>query len=155
MTYTIQQVSKKTGVSSYSIRYYDDHGLIPEVSRDENNNRVFNTASVEWVEIVACLRSADMPLANIKHYVELCLDGEQTVPERYRIMVAQQRKLLEQQAAIQNHLNLINKKIDHYASVIIEHKPDTMLPSNDRPDVFAQSFIDDSEQSQSSEHAFK
>ncbi|WP_084297786.1 MerR family DNA-binding transcriptional regulator [Sporolactobacillus laevolacticus] len=30
MTYTIQEVSKKVNVSTYSIRYYDDHGLLPK-----------------------------------------------------------------------------------------------------------------------------
>jgi DNA-binding transcriptional MerR regulator len=126
LTYTIQEISKKVSASTYSIRYYDDHGLLPTVKRDENNNRVFDNVDIEWVEIVTCLRATGMSLAKIKHYIELCLEGDKTVPERYRIMVEQQRETMVQAEKIQAHLRLINKKVDHYANVLINQKPDTL-----------------------------
>lgn len=42
MTYTVQEVAKKMGLTTYTVRYYHDHGLLPYVKRDENNNRVFD-----------------------------------------------------------------------------------------------------------------
>lgn len=140
MTYTIQEVSKKVNVSTYSIRYYNDHGLLPTVTRDENNNRVFNDVDIEWIEIVACLRATGMTLAKIKHYIELCLKGEQTTRERYRIMVEQQRETMAQAEKIQAHLRLITKKVDHYANVLINQKPDTLMPSNQYEKIYTQDF---------------
>ncbi|WP_100487297.1 MerR family transcriptional regulator [Sporolactobacillus pectinivorans] len=140
MTYTIQEVSQKVNVSTYSIRYYDDHGLLPTVKRDENNNRVFDDVDIEWVEIVTCLRATEMPLAKIKHYIELCLEGDKSVPERYRIMVEQQRETMAQAEKVQAHLRLINKKVDHYANVLINNKPDTLMPSKQSGKIYTQDF---------------
>lgn len=138
--YTIQEVSQKVHVSTYSIRYYDDHGLLPTVKRDENNSRVFDDVDIEWVEIVTCLRATGMPLAKIKHYIELCLEGDQTVPERYRIMVEQQRETMAQAEKIQAHLRLINKKVNHYANVLINNKPDTLMPNKHLEKIYTQDF---------------
>lgn len=140
MTYTIQEVSKKVNVSTYSIRYYDDHGLLPMVTRDGNNSRVFDDVDIEWVEIVTCLRATGMPLAKIKHYIELCLEGDKTVRERYRIMVEQQRETMAQAEKIQAHLRLINKKVDHYANVLINNRPDTLMPSKQSKEIYTQDY---------------
>lgn len=140
MSYTIQEVSQKVSVSTYSIRYYDDHGLLPSVKRDKNNNRIFDDVDMEWIEIVACLRATGMSLAKIKHYVELCLKGDETVPERYRIMVEQQQETMAQAEKIQAHLRLINKKVNHYVSVLLEQKPDTLLPSKQSKKIYTQDY---------------
>lgn len=140
MSYTIQEVSQKVNVSTYSIRYYDDHGLLPSVKRDKNNNRIFDDVDMEWIEIVACLRATGMSLAKIKHYVELCLEGDQTVPERYRIMVEQQQETMAQAEKIQAHLRLINKKVNHYVRVLLEKKPDTLMPNKQSEKIYTQDY---------------
>ncbi|HAT53801.1 MAG TPA: MerR family transcriptional regulator, partial [Lactobacillus sp.] len=68
--YTVQEVAKKLGMTTYSIRYYDDHGLLPYVQRDENNNRLFDDDAVEWVNLVRCFRSTGMPIAEVHHYID-------------------------------------------------------------------------------------
>ncbi|MCO7127503.1 MerR family transcriptional regulator [Sporolactobacillus shoreicorticis] len=140
MSYTIREVSQKVNVSTYSIRYYDDHGLLPTIKRDENNNRVFDDVDLEWIEVVACLRATGMSLAKIKHYVELCLKGKETVRERYRIMIEQQRETMAQAEKIQAHLRLITKKVDHYANVLLDQKPDTLMPSKELKKIYAQDY---------------
>jgi DNA-binding transcriptional MerR regulator len=49
--YTIKEVSEKTGLTYHTIRYYTDEGLIPEVVRDKNNNRLFNERSIGSVQL--------------------------------------------------------------------------------------------------------
>ena len=130
MSYTIQEVAKKMNVSTYSIRYYHDHGMLPFVQRDENNNRIFEDVDLEWLSIIICLRSTGMPVERIQHYLDLVQEGEQTVPERYEMMKAQQKRTLGEINDLQNHLKTINRKVDHYADVLINHKVDSFVPSN-------------------------
>ena len=40
MKYTIKEVSEKTGISSYVLRYYEKEGLLPPVSRSKGGIRV-------------------------------------------------------------------------------------------------------------------
>lgn len=130
MTYTVQEVAKKMGLTTYTVRYYHDHGLLPYVKRDENNNRVFDDVDLEWVHLITCLRQTGMPLESIKHYFDLVIEGESTVPELYQIMLAQQQRTLDEIAELNHHLETINKKVAHYADVLINAKPDTYEPSN-------------------------
>lgn len=117
-------------ISTYSIRYYHDHGMLPFVKRDENNNRIFEDTDLEWLHIIVCLRQTGMPVERIQHYLDLVQEGEQTVPERYDMMKAQQTRTLNEINDLQNHLKTINYKVDHYADILINHKADNFVPSN-------------------------
>lgn len=130
MSYTIHEVAQKLGISTYSIRYYHDHGMLPYVQRDENNNRVFNDVDLEWLHIIVCLRGTGMPVERIHHYLDLVQEGDSTVPERYAMMQAQQERTLSEIADLQHHLSTINFKVDHYASIMKNHEPDSFVPSN-------------------------
>lgn len=131
-TYSVQQVANKTGLTTYTVRYYHDHGLLPFVKRDKNNNRVFSDSDIEWLEMITCLRSTGMPLDQIKNYTDLVIDGENTVPERYQIMLDQQKRTINEIKDLQQHLATINHKVDHYAEIMENHEPDSFEPSNIR-----------------------
>lgn len=137
MTYTVQEVAKKMGLTTYTVRFYHDHGLLPYVKRDENNNRVFDDVDLEWVHLITSLRQTGMPLADIKHYVDLVIQGNDTVPERYLIMLAQQKRVLEDVAELNHQLISISRKVRHYADILINKEPDSYEPSNiaDDPDT--------------------
>ena len=130
--YSVQQVAKKMGMTSYTVRYYHDHGLLPYVKRDKNNNRVFDDVDIGWLELILCLRGTGMSLDEIKHYFDLVRSGEQTIPERYQIMRQQQQKTIDEIAELKRHLSTITFKVNHYAEIVDNHEPDSFEPSNIR-----------------------
>lgn len=130
MSYTIHEVAQKMGISTYTIRYYHDHGMLPFVKRDENNNRIFDDNDLEWLNIIVCLRATGMPVERIHHYLDLVQEGECTVPERYEMMKTQQERTLSEITALNKHLSTINFKVEHYADIIKNNKPDIFVPSN-------------------------
>lgn len=130
MTYSVREVADKTGLTTYTVRYYHDHGLLPFVKRDKNNNRVFDDVDLEWIHLITCLRQTGMSLENIKHYFDLVIKGESTVPERYQIMLDQQKQTLNEIAELKTHLETINKKVAHYADILTNKKQDSYEPSN-------------------------
>ncbi|KRL52931.1 MerR family transcriptional regulator [Furfurilactobacillus rossiae] len=132
--YTVQEVAKKLGMTTYSIRYYDDHGLLPFVKRDENNNRLFDEDAIEWVNLVRCFRSTGMPIAEVHHYIDLMLAGDETIPERYQMMLTQQVRAQEQLADKQRQLAKINTKVSHYAKLMNNDAPDDYVPNQAQPD---------------------
>lgn len=98
MAYRIQEVAQKCHLSTYSIRYYHDHGMLPFVQRDAHNNRVFHDIDLEWLNLIKCLRQTGMPLKRIRHYLDLVQQGDTTIPERYAIMQAQQAQAQQELA---------------------------------------------------------
>jgi hypothetical protein len=45
-------------------------------------------------------------------------------------MLEQQKRTLDEIAELNRHLATINVKVAHYADVLINHKPDSFVPSN-------------------------
>ena len=65
---------------------------MPSVKRDKNNYRVFDENDIAWINSLSCLKNCDMTINEMKEYLQLCLKGEETIPERQRIL---EKKLKE------------------------------------------------------------
>ncbi|AVK61184.1 MerR family transcriptional regulator [Lactobacillus sp. CBA3605] len=118
MSYTIQQVSQLTGVSAYSIRYYDSRELIPGIQRDENNVRQFDEESVDVVRLITCFRKTGMPLKAIKHYIDLIPGGDATLQERFEIMAQHKADILDETTVLNNNLKIVQSKLNTYQTTL-------------------------------------
>lgn len=67
----IQELSKRTGVSTKTIRYYEDIGLLPAPSRMDNNYRQYDEQDVERLRLVAGARRLDLSLEEIREILDL------------------------------------------------------------------------------------
>jgi len=114
MTFTISEVAQRTGISAYTLRYYDKEGLLPFVDRDNIGIRRFKEDDFNWLRIIACLKNSGMPLKQIKEYVKLGMKGSSTTEERLEIMRKHKANVLMQMSELEENLNTINYKIDVY-----------------------------------------
>lgn len=128
--YTIKQISEITGISAYTIRFYDNKGLFPLLSRDKNNVRLFSDNDLDWIHFVHCLRNTGMSIADIKKYIELSNQGPDTAEERYKMMVAQKEKAEKEALEIQKRIELLNCKINHYRELLDNPNTDFLSPAN-------------------------
>ena len=80
--YTVKQVAEMMEMSAYTIRYYENAGLIPDVDRSGGNARMFSDYTLGWLRLVHCLRMTGLPIEGVKHYIDLCQEGDSTIPER-------------------------------------------------------------------------
>lgn len=65
----IADVSRKTGLSAHTIRYYEKQGLVNAPVKDVSGHRAFTEKEVELLNWVACLKKSGMSLSKIKTYV--------------------------------------------------------------------------------------
>lgn len=107
MSYTISEVAKMMNVSSHTIRYYDKEGLFPLVKR-VNGIRVFEDKDFPWLRMLNCLKNINMPIKKIKEYVDLALQGDATLEQRYQLIL-EQEALIEKQI---KELKYYKKQID-------------------------------------------
>lgn len=127
--YTVKQVAEIVGTSAHTLRFYDNKGLFPNLSRDQNNNRVFSEQDLNWVHLIQCLRDTGMPLADIKHYVELSKQGDSTIEERYYILFKQKEKTEQEITNMQKRVDILNAKTDYYKEVLQAKKSDNWNPA--------------------------
>lgn len=114
MMYSIGTVAKKTGISSYTLRYYDKAGLTPFVKRDAQGRRVFNDDDLDSLALIRCLKQTGMPLEDIRQFIGWCEDGDQTLTQRLAMFEEQRSAVQDQiQQALKN-LQKVDHKIDTY-----------------------------------------
>lgn len=126
--YTIKKVANIVGESEHTIRYYAKEGLFPFLTRDKNNVRLFSEADLEGVRIVLCLRAGNMSLQEIRHYMELCKQGNSTLEERLEIIQAQKKRAMEEMLAMQERIEHLTHKEQMYLSSIKGAREDLCNP---------------------------
>ncbi|MBZ2202289.1 MULTISPECIES: MerR family transcriptional regulator [Lactobacillaceae] len=109
--FTIGQVAQIKTISTYTLRYYDDQGLLPKVFRDKNGNRLFTEEDLQWLDMIKCLKNTGMPLEQIKRFVDATYQGSPTLQARLSLLNQQAKKIKDNIEEQQTYLNQINQKI--------------------------------------------
>lgn len=116
--YTMKQTCEQVNLSYETLKFYCNEGLIPNIKRNENNHRIFDDNDIQWIKNLSCLKDCGMGIKDMRIYVELCLEGEQTIPERQAMLQVQQDNLLSKLQLITNNLSYIQHKQQLYADIL-------------------------------------
>ncbi|MEL6524671.1 MAG: MerR family transcriptional regulator [Chloroflexota bacterium] len=114
MTYTVQQMVTTTGLSAHTLRYYEDLGLIDVVQRAPNGHRRYTDEDIERIEFLKKMRHTGLSLDDIKAFLDLYKQGEQTASERRTIMEEQRENVRQQIAELREVEAFITHKINGY-----------------------------------------
>lgn len=118
MQYSMKQVCKATGLTYDALKFYCNAGLIPNVKRDKNNYRIFSDRDIEWIKGLTCLKNCGMSIKEIKAFLDLCLKGEETIPERKAILYGKMQELKMKQQELQKSIDYIHWKQQFYDDVL-------------------------------------
>ena len=91
--YTMMQVCRELDMTYQTLKFYCNEGLIPNVKRDRNNRRVFDEQDVKWIKDLTCLKKCGMSIQEMKEYLDLCLQGANTIPLRKEMLAKKQEAL--------------------------------------------------------------
>lgn len=128
--YTIKEVADKMDVSEHTLRFWAKSGFFPFIKRNENNIRLFSESDLDWVKIVKCLRYVGTDNKSIKRYIDLCVIGDSTIPERYKIIQETKEKAENQMKELTKQLELLNYKESFYQNLIKNNLKDSWNPMN-------------------------
>lgn len=123
MIYTMMQVCKKTNMTYQALKFYCNEGLVPNVKRDKNNRRVFDERDVAWIESLTCLKKCGMSIQEMKEYLELCLQGEASIPRRKELLAEKQAALRETIRELEGSVAYIDWKQNFYDEVLSGKRP--------------------------------
>jgi DNA-binding transcriptional MerR regulator len=122
---TIQQVAEATGLSVYTLRYYERIGLIHPIGRKENTHRRYTQDDIGWIDFLMKLRATGMSIQEMQVYAELQRQGDETLPERLDMLRALRGRLETHLRELHGHLDLICYKIEYYENIVSENKVET------------------------------
>lgn len=116
--YTMKDICDLTGLPYETLRFYCNEGLVPNVKRDQHNYRVFSEQDLNWIRGLLCLKKCGMSIRDMKRYMELCLAGKDSIPERKAMLAEQKELLLQRMQEIQDCMNFIDNKQQFYDGVL-------------------------------------
>ena len=116
--YSMKETCDKTGLTYDALKFYCNEGLIPNVKRNKSNYRVFDDNDINWIKSLSCLKNCGMSIVEMKEYLELCLKGEHSIPERQDILDAKLRELEHKKEEIQDAIDFVHWKQNFYKDVL-------------------------------------
>lgn len=132
MEYTIGEAAAKLGITTSTLRYYDKEGLIPFVERSGGGIRIFKTEDFEWLRLIECLKATNMPIKDIKRFIDCSMKGDATLKERRDMFYERKRMVEAQMEALRETLDTINYKCWFYDTAVEAGTAD--VPRNMKPE---------------------
>ena len=123
MIYTMMQVCKKANLTYQTLKFYCNEGLIPNVKRAKNNRRVFDERNLKWIQDLVCLKKCGMSIQEMKDYLDLCLQGESTIPQRKEMLTKKQEALRCSIEELESSIAYIDWKQSFYDEVLSGKRP--------------------------------
>lgn len=111
--YTIGQVSEIFDLPISTLRYYDKQGLFPGMER-ASGIRKFSDKEMEALRVIECLKKSGLEIKDIKRFMDWCVEGASTYPQRKELF-EQQKKTVEAEIAHMNRvLDMLKFKCWYY-----------------------------------------
>lgn len=138
MLYTVGEMAKRLGVAPSALRYYDKEGLLPFVERSSGGMRMFKDTDFEWLQIIGCLKKTGMQLIDIKRFIEMAMQGDETIDERLELISQQKRAVKLQIDELNSTLKTLEFKQWYYE--MAKNAGTTAVPRNMPPEELPEEF---------------
>lgn len=110
----IGELSRRSGLSVDTLRYYEKIGLIEPPARDGGGRRDYDPDILRWIDFLGRLKATGMGIGERVRYAELRREGAGSLTERREILEAHRQAIAERIEALQQSLDLMDDKIDLY-----------------------------------------
>lgn len=116
-TYTISEVSKRMGIPSSTLRYYEDEGLLSEVERTPSGQRIYTDKHIGRLEVIGCFKGAGMTLDELRDFLSYEEHVEDSIEDMLSLLERRRHTLHDQiLTQIEAYENLL-RKLAYYNDV--------------------------------------
>lgn len=119
---TIQEAARATGLSPYTLRYYERVGLIHPIDREENTRRRYTSDDIGWIDFITKLRATGMSIRDMQRYAALQRQGDESLPQRVEMLKMLRDQVEARIDELNEHLKLVYYKIDMYEKIVSERE---------------------------------
>ncbi|WP_420627325.1 MerR family transcriptional regulator [Candidatus Leptofilum sp.] len=117
---TIKQAAEKMSLTVYTLRYYEEIGILPGIQRNGSGHRVYDEQDLGWISWIKLLRSSGMPIETIREFVQLTRSGNDSIPARCEILDAHRQKIRNRIEELQGFLAKLDDKLQFYRGLEAE-----------------------------------
>jgi MerR family transcriptional regulator, copper efflux regulator len=108
---TIQDVSRRSGLSEPTLRYYEHVGLISPVERDPSSgHRRYRDEDIDTLQALACLRAMGVSIEDMRTYQANRARGHDAAGEQRDLLLRHAERIEAQIATLQIHREYLRAK---------------------------------------------
>jgi DNA-binding transcriptional MerR regulator len=107
----IGELAKRSRLSVHTIRYYEAIGLLPCPGRDQSGKRSYDASILAWIDFIARLKAAEMPIKEMICYADLWQRGPATAAQRRKLLEQLRERVRDRIAELKSCLGVIDTKI--------------------------------------------
>ena len=112
---TIQEVSRRSGLTEPTLRYYEEVGLVGPVGRDDRSgHRRYGEDDLDVLQALACLRALGMGIEDMRTYQANRARAIRGSASNGQAVAAEQRDLLARHAVrIETEIAALRTRLDY------------------------------------------
>jgi DNA-binding transcriptional MerR regulator len=109
---TIQEVSRRSGLSEPTLRYYEEVGLVGPVDRDaRSGHRRYGDDDLDVLQALACLRALGMGIEDMRTYqANRARSGPAVAAEQRDLLLRHSTRMAAEIAALHTRLDYLQEK---------------------------------------------
>ncbi|MGD0607727.1 MAG: MerR family transcriptional regulator [Streptosporangiaceae bacterium] len=109
--FTIQDVSRRSGLSEPTLRYYEQVGLVGPIDRDSSSgHRRYRAEDLHTLEALACLKATGVSIEDMRTYQANLARGQETAGEQRDLLLRHARRIEAEIVAQQARLDYLREK---------------------------------------------
>jgi MerR family transcriptional regulator, copper efflux regulator len=110
-TLTIQDVSRRSGLSGPTLRYYEQVGLIGPIERDASSrHRRYREEDLDTLQALACLRSMGVGIEDMRTYQANRARGHEAAGEQRELLSRHAQRIEAEIGTLHTHLDYLRAK---------------------------------------------
>jgi MerR family copper efflux transcriptional regulator len=108
---TIQHVSRRSGLSEPTLRYYEQVGLIGPVERDPSSrHRRYREEDLDTLQALACLRAMGVGIEDMRRYQTNRGRGHEAAGEQRDLLLRHAERIEVELETLRTHLDYLRAK---------------------------------------------
>lgn len=115
---SIGEVSRKTGITVSTLRFYDKEGLFPNMKRSSGGIRMFSGAELETIRVIECLKSSGLSIKEIRQFLDWCQQGDSSLQKRRDMFHERRAVVTKQMEELQKTMDMIRYKCWYYDTAL-------------------------------------
>ena len=115
-TYTIRELSRLTNTPASALRYYEDIGLLTDVTRD-GKNRIYNDRHLARLNAIRCFKNTGMSIAKMQDFFRYEANIPCHIDDIITLVTEHETDIEAQIAVLQKELAHIQHKVRYYHGI--------------------------------------
>ncbi|BDZ48494.1 MerR family transcriptional regulator [Frondihabitans sucicola] len=108
---TIQDASRRSGLSEPTLRYYEDVGLVGPIARDDSSgHRRYDDRDLDSLQVLACLRAMGVGIEDMRTYQANRALGSAAAAEQRDLLLRHATRIEKEIQTLHVHLDYLGAK---------------------------------------------